>query len=80
MEPKKKPEQEETSALPIGMCLGLAIGTAIGAATGSMAVWTGIGVALGVAVGASLDAAKKKSVPEEDAVNGKDEEEKTGDS
>ena len=60
-EPARKSEQNENSAaLPLGMCLGLAIGTAVGAATGNLGLWMPLGLCLGLTLGSALGAEKKK--------------------
>ena len=60
----KKENDNQTSYLPIGMCLGMSIGTAIGAAIDNLATGMCMGVSIGVCIGALLDSKKRKESEE----------------
>lgn len=71
---KKKDSENQTSYMPIGMCLGLSIGMAIGAAMDNISVGMCMGLGIGMCFGSAIDAAKRtKKNESEDPENQKKE-------
>ena len=56
----KKPNENQMTYLPIGMCLGISIGTAIGVVTDNLALGMCFGVSIGMCIGSLIDAKNRK--------------------